>query len=348
MMDNNSTDRQQKDWIITLRVIAAMAIVLLHAVSEMVNSSGSGILTDARLAADEVIVSVLSRWAVPCYLMITGTLLLNPKKDLGLNKVYKYIARMIIVLISFGFGFCILENIVRNGNKINGAIVFDALKNLIAGHSWDHMWYIYMLIGLYMLTPVLRSFSKAANEKEMRFTLTVLFIFTILVPTVSKLFQVEVYSFVPASAYCVFYYLLGYDLSRRQLKTSIKWLLLLVGILGFAGMLLLKLQGLNVSKEGDNLFVALYSAGIFSFCIDNRFLEQQSKNKMVQSFSRCSFGIYILHPVFLNILYKGLNIFPNMLPVFIGELLFWLIGFVGAYIMTLVICKIRFFKNILM
>ena len=223
MVKNNLTDRQE--WIITLRVVATMAIVLLHVVGGWVSTSWSDKLTGVRLVVDGVIIQVLVRWAVPCFLMISGALLLNPQKELGLKKIYRYIARMVTVLAIFGFGYCLIESIVENGYRINGQAIFTALHNLIAGRSWDHMWYVYMLIGLYMLTPVFRSFTKTANGKEMQFILAVLFAFTIFVPTICGLFQVEVYRFVPVSTCYVFYYLLGYELSRRDLKASVKWIL---------------------------------------------------------------------------------------------------------------------------
>lgn len=157
-------------------------------------------------------------------------------------------------------------------------------------------------------------------------------------PTISDLFRVELYCFVPASTYCVFYYLFGYYLSGRDLKSSVKWMLLVGGSLGFAGMLLLKLRGANVSVGGSNLFVAIYSAGLFSFCINNQFLERQAKTKIIQSLAKCSFGIYLLHPFFLNLLNKGMGVFPDILPAVIGELAFGLIGLVGSYIATLIIC----------
>lgn len=339
------TDRQ--GWIITLRVLASMAIVLLHVIAEWVNTSWKDQLTGVRLVVDGVIIQVLVRWAVPCFVMISGALLLNPQKDLSLKKIYRYIARMVTVLAVFGFGFCIIESIAKNGYRFNGSMPFTALQNLIAGRSWAHMWYVYMLIGLYMLTPVFRSFTKTANRKEMQFILAVLFVFTIFVPTIYRLFQIVVYRLIPISTCYVFYYLMGYELSRRDLNILVKWMLLGVGTLCFTGMLLLKLWGANVDVESENLFVAIYSMGLFSLCMDSQFLERQAKKRIVRSLSKCSFGIYILHPLFLNILNKGLGIFPDILPAVIGELLFWLISFLGAYIATLIIAKIKFFKKII-
>lgn len=340
------TDRQE--WIISLRVIAAMAIVLLHVIGGWVNTAWNDRLTGVRLIVDGVIIQVLVRWAVPCFLMISGTLLLNPQKDLGLKKIYRYIIRMVIVLITFGFGFCLIESAIENGYKLNVSTILDALQNLIAGHSWAHMWYVYMLIGLYILTPVLRAFTQTADEKAIQFILIMLFVFTILLPTINNLFHVEMYHFLPVSTCYVFYYLLGYGLSRRSIKTSVKWILLLGGVLGYIGMLLLKLRGIDVNIADENLFVAIYSAGLFSFCIDSRFLERLAGSRIIQSLSKCSFGIYILHPFFLNILNKGFQVFPDILPAVAGELLFWLIGFWGAYMATLVISKIKLFRKIIM
>lgn len=342
----NLADRQ--GWIITLRAIAAMAIVCIHVIDGWVGTPGIDGLTGVRLVVDEVMIQLLVRWAVPCFLMISGVLLLNPQKNLDINKIYRYIIRMVIVLAVFGFGFCLIEGMVENGYKLNISTIFTALQNLIAGRSWAHMWYVYMLIGLYILTPVFRSFVKMANEKEMQFILAVLFLFTIFIPTMSSFFQVEIYRFVPISTYCVFYYLLGYELFRRGLKTSVKWMLLLGGVLGFTGILLLRIGGANVDISGENLFVAIYSAGLFSFCIDNRFLEQLAKNRVMQSLSKCSFGIYILHPLFINILYKGLGVFPDILPAVVGEFLFWLASFGGAYIAALIACRIGVFRKIIM
>lgn len=337
----------RKDWIVTLRAFAAIAVVLLHSVSTWVGdplAQGWGI----RTILDGVVIQVLVRWAIPIFLMISGLLLLDPQKAMGLKKIYKYIFRSICVLAIFGFAFCFIECVFKNDYKIDGTVFLTAFKNLIEGQSWDHMWYIYALIGLYILTPVLRSFTERANAAEMRFVLCMLFVFTICVPTVNKLLKLNIYPFVPISTFCVFYYLLGHYLSKYQLKVTIKRILFYVGLLGMIGSALLDTAGVSVDLSGENIFTAIFSAGLFSLCIDNSFLEHIAHNIVIRNISECSFGIYIFHPLFLNLINKGLGGFTNTLPVGVGEGVLFVVSLLGAFVVTRIICVIPFFGKILM
>ena len=65
---------------------------------------------------DEVVIQVLVRWAVPCFLMMSGVLLLDKSKEMSLEKLKKYIYKTLLISVTFGFGFCMIENIFE-GNK---------------------------------------------------------------------------------------------------------------------------------------------------------------------------------------------------------------------------------------
>ena len=49
--------------------------------------------------------------------------------------------------------------------------------------------------------------------------------------------------------------------------------------------------------------------------------------KMINYVSNASFCIYLIHPLFLNILNKGLGVMVTRLPVVFGEVLFFGIAF---------------------
>ena len=108
-------------------------------------------------------------------------------------------------------------------------------------------------------------------------------------------------------------------------------------------MLLLKASGFSVSVFPDNVFIAIYSIGLFNLCMDSEILNKLSENHFITSVSRYSFGIYLIHPLFLNFLNKGFDIFPDILPIFWGEVVFWIYSFIASYL----VCKILFlFKPI--
>ena len=71
--------------------------------------------------------------------------------------------RMVWAWVRFGLGMCLIETYFSKqggGGEINSIIHF------ATGHSWAHMWYLYMLIGLYLITPVIKPFVVKASNKD--------------------------------------------------------------------------------------------------------------------------------------------------------------------------------------
>ena len=192
------------DWIVSLRALATLAVVLLHVVAGWLDNSKETI-TGSRMILDEIVIQVFVRWAVPCFIMISGALLLNPLRQMEIEKIKKYIMRMLKVLLTFGLAYCFIE-LVANGYRNPIEILLFAFKNLLEGNSWSHMWYVYMIMGLYMITPMLRDFLKVTNESTLKFTLLILFFFGIVRPTINNLFQIQLAQVIPISTAYVFYY----------------------------------------------------------------------------------------------------------------------------------------------
>lgn len=71
------------------------------------------------------------------------------------------------------------------------------------------------------------------------------------------------------------------------------------------------------------------------------------ENKILNCISKYSFGIYLIHTFWLNIANKGLHIFPNILPIGIGELAFWIIALILSILSCMIIYKLPILKRIL-
>lgn len=337
-------------WIVSLRALAAMVVVLVHVPFGWLDPIGGGwdVLTGPRLILDKFCITILSKWAVPCFLMISGFLLLNPEKEVNLSKAMRYAMRMVLVLFTFGLFYCLIETVVTNGFSDPVGAILVSVKNLFEGKSWDIMWYVYMILGLYLLTPMLRVFVRAADSATAGATLAVLFVFTIIRPTIDFMFNLELAEILPVEAPFLLYYLAGYYLGRVHPSKGVRMSAFLVGSVGFIAMLLIEWRGKRGEVGYNNFFVALYSMTIFASSMNSRILERLSRNALVCGFSKYSFGIYLLHIFFLNLFMKGFGLFPDILPVGIGEFVFFAIALAGAFVATWILCRIKPMRKLLL
>ena len=81
-----------------LRAVACFAIVLLHTVFCAVSLFPEEASATQALLSNIVVNNMM--WAVPCFLMVSGALLLNPERPVTVKKcLTKYIPRMLIALL---------------------------------------------------------------------------------------------------------------------------------------------------------------------------------------------------------------------------------------------------------
>ena len=86
-----------------------------------------------------------------------------------------------------------------------------------------------------------------------------------------------------------------------------------------------------------------------TMCIVKLFSMEKIKiknNKFLKMISDYSLGIYIIHPFWLNIINKGLHIYPNAFPTLIGEFIFFIYALILSIISCWILYKMPFIKNI--
>ena len=110
-MKNGSIARPRKtvlcfEWA---RGFAAAMVVLLHVTQGIMTNYPINVIGESRAVVWTVSQFLLKRWAVPIFLMISGALLLNPGKTTGWKDVRRYERRMALVLATFGYLYCLVE-----------------------------------------------------------------------------------------------------------------------------------------------------------------------------------------------------------------------------------------------
>ncbi|MDR1955857.1 MAG: acyltransferase family protein, partial [Treponema sp.] len=117
-----------------------------------------------------VVLNNVWQWCVPIFVMITGVLLLNPEKNITVERILKkYVLRILLAIIIFGIPYCFMEIFFDSGLSFHINQISSALLNTIQGKSWDHMWYLYMIAGLYLCIPLIKIFVINASKNIVKY-----------------------------------------------------------------------------------------------------------------------------------------------------------------------------------
>lgn len=351
-MSNNLNARTDNKiiWVQNLRIFACLSVVMIHVIAGWFETAGSVQISNNRWILDNVIFQVLIRHAVPIFIMVSGYLLLNPKKEFNIKKLKWYIVKMLIVLLTFGYVFALIENIINDGFDNIISTLIKSFVNLIQEHSWSHLWYLYMLVGIYILTPVFRKFIEYAEEKEVKFVLIILLILSFVIPTINNITNMKITTFylgVPIFSY-IFYFLIGYYIGNNYIVKSNKliYILGIIGVIGYMTLCFIKKYNSNINVGNTNIFTCLYSILVFKLFASEKI--KFPNNKINCNIAKYSFTIYIIHTFWLNLFNKGFHIYPDILPTFIGELVFWIATVILSYISAYILSKIPYIKKILL
>lgn len=294
-----------------MRITACLAIIFLHVCSSLIEMHNNTVPMTDEMVTFYYVCKIMMKWAVPVFIMITGTLLLDKTKEISPGDILKkYVWRMILVLIVFGLPMAVIREYYIAG-ELNMTVLLNAAGDILKMNSWDHLWYIYSLIGIYLVLPLLKHFVNHASDKEMKLVMVSVFLLVMTIPFVMWLLPDGHLNIVPVS-YWVFYLLLGrylYDAyAEGRLRREI-WLA--AGGVSAAAVLI---WSIVAPSYADTLFgygnplTALSAAGIYVlFCpVDVR----EKYTKMVWELDRLCFCSYLIHPVFIHVTYQFLRLRP--------------------------------------
>lgn len=323
---------ERKHSIDLLRIISALAVVLIHIVSTPVAGGPVGIAPS--LWRNLQTVHVAMNWAVPVFFMITGYCLLK-KPNLTYQYIFKHVGKYLCVLFTVGLAFALMERVFQ-ARTINGAILLQALLDVIRGNLWDHMWFVYAIMGIYLVMPMIHRFLNQDRHGGLILT-ALLFVFNILLPTFEGFLPVAVK--LPFDGY-LFYVCLGGILAQQKLNRKWTLAISLAGLLGLGWIIL----GWDRWDFGYcHLAVCAMAVSIFLLVSG---LDIKG-GKLLQGLSGCTWGVYLIHPFFINVAIKVLDI--DMLGnLAYGKLLaFWMavlaVSFGGAWILR----KIPYVKKLI-
>lgn len=332
-------------YIEILRTIATVAVVFLHINMTLPANYTKYELGIENYAFFESCYMVVS-WAVPIFFMISGYLLLNPERKMDLSKVVLYIKRMMVVLIMFGTVYAFMELIFQE-KTVSFSMIVKSFFYVLEGKSWEHLWYLYTLIGLYIITIPLRAVVFKLSEREYEVLVIVLFIGTFLIPTINGYLGISIKNFMLIDN-SVVYYLIGYYLATT--KRNFARVCRVVFPLSIIFSIVTNVLGVyyydsfvKTNMLSNSFFRALAAISLFVL-IKSSFSEPDMghfKFKLIRlsvKLKAFSFGVYLIHPFFINMIFKVLNVTPLSGPVVLMSVILWggvyALSLCGAWILS--------------
>ena len=158
-------------FISLLRIVAAFAVVVIHTRS----------FANHETAAYQFVYAAVL-WSVPVFFMITGYIFLGIKQSVQYKDVLKNVFRFLIVLVVLGMFFSLSEHVFVSGT-FRLSMLWKALTDVVQNNLFDHMWYLYKIIGLYLLLPIFSAFLKN-NDKNVYIIVGLLFFVNFLIPEI--------------------------------------------------------------------------------------------------------------------------------------------------------------------
>lgn len=324
-MDGKTASKGRIGYIEWLRVISMVFVILFH-IKTAANVKFYDSLSGSPGGFFYQFMNYIAHFAVPVFFMISGTLLLDPCRNMPVKKLLKhYILRYCLVILSFGYAYALIQEIITL-RSFRFGLILQAMINTLQGKTWTHMWYVYTYLGILCMLPLMRSAVKAMDHAEIIFTLITLFAFVSVFTYIRSVTGFVLGISFPITGYAgagVLYFFLGYYIYNKIMDPDARLCVVVFAV----GVLLLGIaaymktyKGIDTNLETyySPLMVA-FSASIYS--IMEKMKDHLPCNAVILFFSEMSFGVYLVHLFFIHIAYKGLSINPVEPTVFTGLIL---------------------------
>ncbi len=322
-----------------LRIFATIMIVASHAWSTLPENPHIFALTGAETTFLEIAYS-LTKWCVPAFFMVTGALLLRKDKEISEKDcIWKYAKRMLLALVIFGIPYALLM-IFFETRKISLGMLPESIIRVINGDSFGHLWYLYTLIGIYLFLPFIKLFVNNASKQVFTYTIIIIFIFNFCFPFINAMTGLNIAFKSPLTTYPIFYLLMGYYIYNEKPEWAEKKWMAVAGVVVSATIII------TIGVTGGSLApIMSYSspvAVLFTVSIFMLFngIQKESTERLWKT-DRLCFGVYLIHPLFIQFCYKFLHITPtgnSLYPVLsiVFAAAFVVIAFFASWVMSLI------------
>lgn len=325
-----------------LRVLACFLVMLVHAAENFYAADASGLAGNVSMLANEAnrfwvtfYDGFVGRTCVPVFMVISSYLLVPMKAGVSMTDFYrKRFRRILPPFIAFMFVYTLLP-------LAWGGMTWEQSKADLMLLPWNfpsmagHLWFMYPLIGLYLIIPVVSPWLEKASAKD-ELVFLGLFIASTFIPFIHRFITPELWGECFWNGFTMLWYCsgyLGYLVLAHHIRFHLNWSKSRRMGIGAASFLIgaaftgwafwfrgvpgqaIETPMLEWAWEFCTPNVLLATFGIFLMFST---IEKKQTPRLIGELSRLSFGMYLMHLLFLAPIAKaviGGNVAEPTIPV---------------------------------
>ncbi len=295
-----------------IRAVAITLVIMLHA---SIESYGGIQLSESASQLywwTQTTFNSITLPCVPLFVMLSGALLLQPSKTNEPIMVFlkKRLSRIGLAFV-FWSAIYFAWSALADGTALT---LTSVMQGLLLG-PYYHFWFIYLIAGLYLITPILRGLIASGNPKILTYLIGLWFVGVAAVPFFQTTTGLSLNNNVFVIGGWIGYFVLGAYLMKAQVRTRTLLMLLAAGFaVTIAGAWLMNFP-FHAAEQYYFFFNSLTAnvivASVALFLILRKVpTDWPAKNhlyagKLVHAISKYTLPIFLLHIIILESLQRG-------------------------------------------
>ncbi len=332
-----------------LRILAAFSVVMLHSSAQF----WYALDIDSTQWVIANSYNAVFRFGVPIFVMISGALFLAPDYQLDIKRLYKHnILRLSVIYVVWSCAYGLLDSFYVWGLQLKDIKII--LREMLSGRY--HLWFLPMIVGVYVLLPILKSWIENAEKKTIQYFLVLFLVLQVGSETLRALTVTDelhgILNLLQVEMVCSYlgYFILGYYLVHVGISAK---LCKIVYICALPALVLnIVLGTIMIQKTGRGGYLVYDSFGLFTFIIVTAlflFIINKTPGRnvgqrggaVIRELSANTLGVYVMHIGLMELTEKT-GFQSMMLPNIVGIPVYAVACFVICTVLAALLRRIPF------
>ncbi len=280
-----------------LRILSCIFVIGIHATY---NFNPNGLMDFNNYAG--LFLHSIFRAGLPVFFIISGYYLLNSKITSIKSFYFKRLVNIIIPFLMYSLLHFVIMN---RESTLSLNIYSDYFIKLVNGSLSVHFWFVYVIIGMYLFTPVFSSIINEVSDKTLNLSFISLLMAYFINMYSSNLTDINIKQFeLPYLNHWYLYFFIGGYIGRKKFTmkkiTAISFI-----VIGYilTVMSVYKTKNYHYLMPFDSgINMIILSTSIFLFFARTDFSFSRG-GVLITEISKHTYGVYLIHMAILNVIY---------------------------------------------